>query len=173
MAVSKKVVPLHANCDLKIYHPNHDKKLVNIIEELPEVAKSRMAEYKAIEKEVDAEAERLQTIPKLDEMKKLICVVFMIMLGLGQVIAKDCSICSGTSQDIAYTVRGNYVYYGTSQEIAYTIRDNYICKGTSNDVAYTIRGNYICYGTSQDAAYTIRSSYICSGTSQYAVFTIR
>ena len=29
------------------------------MEELPEVAKSRLTEYKAIEKEVDAEAERL------------------------------------------------------------------------------------------------------------------
>jgi len=105
------------------------------------------------------------------QLKKLICILFALMV-VGQfAFAKE--VCSGTSHNVAYTIKGNYVYYSTSSEVAYTIRDEYICSGTSHDIVYTIRGIYICYGTSHDVAYTIRDNRICSGTSQNVAYTIR
>ena len=93
-------------------------------------------------------------------MKKIICILFAMLLGMSIKASDDRSrvldVCAGTSYNTVYTIRGNDICAGTSYNIVFTIRGNDICAGTSYNTVYTIRGNDICAGTSYDTVFTIR-----------------
>ena len=60
-------------------------------------------------------------------MKKVICILIVLVLGFSMVGAID-------NDSAKYTI-----YRGCSGEVAYTIHDNRIYRGCSGEVAYTIR----------------------------------
>ena len=59
-------------------------------------------------------------------MKKAICILFVLMLGI--------SVAGANDSDLKYII-----YRGHGAEVAYTIRDNRIYRGCGAEVAYTIR----------------------------------
>lgn len=78
-------------------------------------------------------------------MKKLVCVLMALVLGVGVSLTaksrtcQECWICYDSGFDRAYTVRGNDVCYGSGYDVAYTIRGDEVCYETGYNVVYTIR----------------------------------
>ena len=94
-------------------------------------------------------------------MRKIICILFAIMLVMSISVASTCDshtyrIYHGCGAEIAYTIHDNRIHHGCGTEIAYTIRDNKIYHGCGAEIAYTIHDNRIYHGCGAEIAYTIR-----------------
>ena len=77
-------------------------------------------------------------------MKKVVCILFALFIGIGIILAKDfvfknCKICAGYGHEVVYTIRDNKVCSGLGHEVVYTIRGNEICDGYGHEVVYSIR----------------------------------
>ena len=76
-------------------------------------------------------------------MKKVICILFAMLLGMSIEASDDRSrvidVCAGNSYSTVYTIRGNDICQGNSYTTVYTIRGNEICAGNSYTTVYTIR----------------------------------
>ena len=76
-------------------------------------------------------------------MKRTICILFAILLGMSIEASDDRSrvlnICTGSGYNTVYTIRGNDICEGSGYNVVYTIREDRICEGSGYNIVYTIR----------------------------------
>ncbi len=77
-------------------------------------------------------------------MKKIFCILFAMLQGVGMAGASDdnsrvIDVCAGSGYNTVYTIRGNEVCEGSGYNVVYTIRGNEVCEGSGYRTVYTMR----------------------------------